>query len=222
DSAVVDGHPLFCTPRSGHVDQSVQVIASADGTAGYTVERLHMLEGRAPRRDRPFEAAASLTFAEKYNLHAGDRVSFLEVNNTTARLARRPDGQPVRYMLRITGVEVSFDEIIPIAPQDSLPQLFATPALARRFPDRSQLNYDGTLVKLRPGADPGVFRQDVQRLGRKHPEAGTVVFADEIDHHARVQQAIRPEAITLAIFALLTSVAGLLGIAQILSRRIFL
>src|SRR5205807_9306004 len=60
-SGVVDGLPLFYSPRPGHLDQSVQVVASADGTAGYTVERLHMLEGRAPRPDRPFEAAASLT-----------------------------------------------------------------------------------------------------------------------------------------------------------------
>src|SRR2546430_99597 len=103
ESGVVDGLPLFYSPRPGHVDQTVQVVASANGTAGYTVERLHMLEGRPPRPDRPLEAAASLTFARKYDLHPGDRVSFMAVNPGAAPVLPTPRGEPGPYTPPITG-----------------------------------------------------------------------------------------------------------------------
>jgi putative ABC transport system permease protein len=221
-SGIVDGLPLFFTPAPRRVDGSVQTVASADGKAGYSIERLHMLSGRAPNPDRPFEAAASLTFAKKYHLNPGDHVHLIQVNTNTGTPVFGPGGKPVTYTILITGVEVSFDEIIPIAPQDSLPQLFTTPALAQRFPNKADLNYDGVLVQLKPGADPSRFRRDVQQLGKRHPEAHGFYFADERDHHARVEHAIRPEAIALAIFALLAALAGVLAVSQVLSRRIFL
>src|SRR5207248_9785882 len=122
----------------------------------------------------------------------------------------------------VTGVEVSFDELVPIAPQDSEPQMLGSQALARQFPQESMLNYDGLLVRLKPGASADAFKAGVLRIFAQHPETRGHQIADEIDHNARVQSAIRPEAIALAIFALLAAVAGLLAIAQILSRRIFL
>src|SRR5919201_4107420 len=42
-TGVVDGLPLVYSPGPGRFDSSVQVIASVDGKAGYSVERLHML-----------------------------------------------------------------------------------------------------------------------------------------------------------------------------------
>src|SRR5207253_6213833 len=66
----------------------------------------------------------------------------------------------------------------------------------------------------------GRFRSEVQDLARR--EHVSYFLADQRDHHARVQEAIRPEAIALGIFALLAAVAGLLAIAQVLSRRVFL
>jgi ABC-type lipoprotein release transport system permease subunit len=222
ESGVVDGTPTFYLRGPRRVDPSVQTVASVDGRAGYSVERLHMLEGRPPRRVRPFEAAVSLQFSKKYGIHTGDTVRFIRVNGGTARPALGPNGRPVVYTFHVTGVEVSFDEIIPIAPNDSLPQMFTTPAFDRLFPNKHELQYDGALVRLRPGANPALFREHLQRLHAEHPEAGTLIIADERDHHARVQDAIRPEAIALAVFAFLAAVAGLLAIGQILSRRIFL
>jgi ABC-type lipoprotein release transport system permease subunit len=222
-TGVVDGLPLVYSPAPGRFDSSVQVIASVDGKAGYSVERLHMLSGRAPRPDRPFEAAASLTFARKYHLRAGDRVTEFEVNQRGTGPALDPKGRPIRFTFLITGVEVSFDEIIPIATNDSFPQMFTTPALVRQLHlSKQSLFYDGSLVKLRPGADSAQFRQDLARISNRHPEARGYFLADETDHHARVERAIRPEAIALGIFALLAGLAGLLAIGQILSRRVFL
>src|SRR5205823_7371936 len=53
DAGVVDGIPLVFSPGPHKFDPSVQVVASL-GRAGYTVERLHMLEGRPPSPDRIF------------------------------------------------------------------------------------------------------------------------------------------------------------------------
>jgi putative ABC transport system permease protein len=221
-SGRVDGLPYVYSPSPGRFEQNVAVIASHDGKAGYDVERLHMLSGRAPRPSRANEVAVSLSFHNMFHVGAGDRLVTYQVSPANGKPVLGADGRPIRQILDVTGVEVSFDEIVPIAPQDSLPQVFATPALARRFPRKSMLNYDGLVVRLRPGADVTKFRTEVQRLFQEHPESGGHQIADEIDHGARVENAIRPEAIALAIFALLASLAGLLAIAQILSRRIFL
>jgi len=181
-----------------------------------------MLAGRAPRPDRADEVAVTRNFETAYHVGPGDRIPMVQVDAKSGEPVRDANGKPLVRSFTVTGVEVSFDEVIPIAPNDSYPQVFATPALASRFPSESQLNYDGTLVKLRPGASASKFRSDVQSLARKHPETGGPIIADEIDHHARVQRAIQPEALALGVFALLVAVAGLLAIAQILSRRIFL
>src|SRR5207247_91708 len=71
-SGVVDGLPFFYSPHPGRLDPSVQVVASDDGKAGYTVEKLHMLEGRPPRPDRAGEVAVTLSFEKKFHVGPGD------------------------------------------------------------------------------------------------------------------------------------------------------
>jgi putative ABC transport system permease protein len=222
-TGVVDGVPYFYLPGPKHAaDPTVQFVASDDGKAGYSIERLHMLSGRAPRPDRADEVAVTRAFQQRFHVGPGDQIRMVQISPASGRTVFDTQGRPMTRTFTVTGVEVTFDEVIPIAPNDAYPQVFGTPALAHPFAARGQLDYDGTLVRLRPGASPARFRADVERLVRRHPEAGGHLVADEFDHHARVQRAIRPEALALAIFALLTAIAGLLAIAQILSRRIFL
>ena len=76
--------------------------------------------------------------------------------------------------------------------------MLGSQALARQFPQESMLNYDGLLVRLKPGASADAFKAGVLRIFAQHPETRGHQIADEIDHNARVQSAIRPEAIALA------------------------
>src|SRR5205823_1350780 len=142
-----------------------------------------------------------LTFQRQFHVGTGDRIQLYRVDAQSGKPVLGPDGKPLGRTFDVTGVEVSFDEVVPIAPQDSEPQMLGSQALARQFPQESMLNYDGLLVRLKPGASADAFKAGVLRIFAQHPETRGHQIADEIDHNARVQSAIRPEAIALAIFA---------------------
>ena len=63
------------------------------------------------------------------------------------------------------------------------------------------------------------FRRRAQSLTRRFPATGGQVFvADEGTQAAAVQRAIRPEAVALALFALVLAVTALLIVGQAATR----
>jgi hypothetical protein len=70
----------------------------------------------------------------------------------------------------------------------------------------------------------GTFRAKVDRLAAAHrEEVGDEIFFGNLrDHAARVDRAIGPQWLALALFALLAGLAALLGLGQIMSRQVFL
>jgi hypothetical protein len=177
-----------------------------------------------PRPDRPFEALANRTLATRRHLHVGSRFSMYPVSSeisvaAVARVVRRerPD------IFTITGIGVSADEIVPIAPNDGLPTLFLTPAYYRAHHSLSETNFDGVYVQLRAGADRSAFRNAVTRASRTYKapnDLGGLFIGDLALHQARTERAIHPDSLALELFALFVALGAVLAIGQVLSREV--
>jgi putative ABC transport system permease protein len=123
------------------------------------------------------------------------------------------------------GIVVSPSEVLPLAEQDSIPTFLLTSAYFRRYTEPGHLQFDGTFVRLKPRADMGRLRADIDRLAAPHRAEigeGGVFFGNLRDHAARVERSIRPQWLALALFALLAGLAALLAIGQIIARQVFL
>lgn len=227
EAGVVAGVNVFHVNPSGAVDPRLTVVAGVDDRFGFTVERPKLLAGRLPRRDRPFEALANRFLASHLGVWAGDTIT----------LRAFPEGEPedvdpehvpptvgVPQTFTIVGITVLPADVVPITEQDSIPIAVLTPAYFEQHTLPGRLMFDGVFVRLKKGADMVRFRADVERLRGSHPSevGGELFFANQRDHAARVERAIRPQWVALALFAALAGLAALLGIGQIMARQVFL
>lgn len=228
-AGIVAGVNVFYISSSGAVDVRTTAVASVDGRFGYTMERPNLLAGRLARPDRPFETVINRFLADHLHLSVGDRFIMRSFPSGEPPEDVDPEHVPPsigsRQTFTVVGITVAPSEVIPLAAQDSVPVLVLTPAYFRSYVDPGHLQFDGGFVRLRPGADMGRFRAKVDRLAGAHQQEigeGGVFFGNLRDHAARVERAIRPQWVALALFALLAGLAGLLGIGQIMARQVFL
>ncbi len=227
-SGVLFGPSLLAVSRSGQLDLGgpnfVQTYASEDGRAGYTVDSLKLLTGRMPRPGRPYEAAANRTLALRWHLRIGSTFKMFAVN-TNASAATAP--QVVRHekplTFTITGIGVSYDEVVPVASNDGLPTLFLTPAYYLAHHTPAETNFDGVAVQLRPGASHSAF--DAATTAAWGAAGGqralnALFVADLTQHYARVERAIKPDGLVLELFALFVAIGALVAIGDVLAREV--
>src|SRR5262249_6187532 len=95
------------------------------------------------------------------------------------------------------------------------PNLIVTPALFRTVP-ATDYGFDGVFLRLRPGASAVAVTRAAQKLAKQYPATGGQVFVSrESDQVAAIEHAIRPQAVALAIFALLAALAGAFIVGQV-------
>lgn len=187
---------------------------------GNTIDRPNVVEGRRPDPDRSDEILVNRALARAEHVRVGDRMLWGVF---------RPEGDSIdeskvtKVRMRVVGVAVYPNEVIPTAPYDSLPFGYFTPAFVKKYPHRSQ-EYGFELVRLRGGAsDVPAFRRDLNAFFRRHGiDPNEVLFADRAESHAQLRRAIQPQVLALAIFAALVAAAFLMVIVQVLARQIFL
>jgi hypothetical protein len=114
----------------------------------------------------------------------------------------------------VVGIVVTRGSVLPVNELDKVPVILASRALFHQLGVR-YLGATGAYVKLRPGASPEAFERRAQALTRRFPATGGAAeVADEGAQAAAVQRAIRPEAVALALFALVLAVTALLIVGQ--------
>jgi ABC-type antimicrobial peptide transport system permease subunit len=194
---------------------SVDANASADGRYGSTINRPKLLAGRLPDPGNATEVLANREMARVVALSVGDRIPLLAPLSFDAELA---EIQPTTYT--VVGIGLFTAEVVPGSLLNAQPRLLLTPAYLEAHRG-TELNYDGIAVRLHPGADRDQFRRELQRLGEQYAsEVGEVFIGDEATFQAKTERAIRPQAVALAVFALLTGAASLLVVGQTLSRQL--
>ncbi|MGH9027753.1 MAG: hypothetical protein ACRDWD_16815, partial [Acidimicrobiia bacterium] len=202
-----DGRPLQPDPNDpGYTGPGqVSVVAGTDRRFGTEVDRLKILEGRAPDPEAANEVAVPVEVARRLDLHPDDML-----------VATFDDPVAVREFA-VVGVEAAPLEIAPPSGQwDAF--VHATPAFAAEILDAGRV--DELEVALRvAGGEAGVDELS-ETIARRDPSAS--VFRLPASIHSDVERGIRPYAVALWLVAALTALAALTILGQGLARQTFL
>jgi hypothetical protein len=118
----------------------------------------------------------------------------------------------------VVGIVVTRGSVLPVTELDKVPVIMASPALFHRL-SAQYVGFSAGYVKLRPGASVEALVQRAQPLTRRFPAAGDLrLVADERMQATAVQRAIQPEAVALAIFALVLAITALLIVGLAATR----
>jgi hypothetical protein len=205
-----DGRPAASGP----------VVVPADGRFGRQLEIPKLLAGRLPRPDRPGEIAVSQIGAGSMHLHVG---STLVLGACAGQVCNRANSR--RLGERVVGIFVTRGSVVPVTDIDKLSEIFAGTALFDQLVHQlgpGIRGFDGAYVKLRPGVSTERFARQAQALARTFPGTGGQVFvADEAAQAATIERSIRPQALALALFALVLALTALLIVGYVASRLLF-
>ena len=205
---------------NGRLDGDATVGAPVDGEYLYHLDRPKILEGRLPMMGRSDEVAVDVVAAQHLHIRAGSVLSLGAVSGNGPSSTN-----PVRRLKEhVVGIVATRSNIVPTTDSDQFGNIYASPSLLYNLgPDwRRYQAFDGTYVRLKPGTSRVSFARTVQRLAQKFPSTGGSVFvADESQQATGVEQAIRPEAIALALFGLIAGLTTLLIVAQLVVRQLF-
>jgi len=228
----VAGFGMADRPKVGLVPQNDDfvgafAVASADGIAGYRMDRLLLLDGRMPRPGRVNETVVNEAFARDKHLGVGDRYeaiiyNFADLKALGATLdaeGREPTEAeaasvfvPVR--LRITGIGRFRGDLTEIDNADS-ETLLLTPAFARAHPE--QVSYVAAFVMLRDPAGGAAALGAAAR--EKFPDLSVDVQTLAADRRT-FQRTVMPYVTALWLFALVALIAGALVVGQSLLRLV--
>ena len=187
------------------------VAAPLDGRFGRTLEVPKMLAGRQPGPDRPGEVMVDQIAARDLHLRVGSRLEMGAITGTGLSHIRR-------LSERVVGIMVDRGSIVPVTDLDKTPVIITSKALFREL-GLGYEGFDAAYVKLRPGETVSDFSARAQALTRRFPATGGQIFlSDEAAQAAAVERSIRPQAVALALFALILAVTALLVVGQVASR----
>ena len=182
-----------------------------------------VIAGRLPRADRAGEIAIDQNGAALLHLRVGSTLPMVALPNASPGAPGAPGSgaaQVRKLTERVVAIVITRSSVDPVTDIDKVPVIFATRALWHRL-GPSYLAFDGAYVRLSPGTTAGEFGRRAQSLARQFPGTGGAIFvADEGVQAATVERAIRPEAISLALFALVLGVTMLLIVGQTAARQL--
>jgi hypothetical protein len=193
-------------------------MALGDTRFGYQLERPKLVAGRLPHPDRIDEVVVSPDEARRLGLRLGSSMTMAAfAGNSTDLAAAR------RFGVRVVGIVVLPEKVVPVTLFDDKPTIVWGPAiLSTLTPD--YFGFDAAHVLLKPGTTTSAFAVQAQALaaGPYQQDAQGALIADRAELAAEVERAIRPQAVALALFALLAAGAAWLIAGQLLSRTIAL
>src|SRR6185369_9921658 len=121
---------------------------------------------------------------------------------------------------RVVGIIVTRGSVHPVTNLDKVPSIFASTALLHRL-GHAYRAFDGVYVKLRPEHSAGIAGRQAETLAQRfRATSGHVFVADENAQAAAIERSIRPEAVSLALFALVLAITALLVVGQAATRLI--
>lgn len=193
--------------------------SSPDGSMGITADRVKVLSGRLFDPAKPAQAMVDQRLAALEHLAPGGTLHVIAVPNDGNGTPARSKATPLDFT--VTAV-VAFDNtIVPTGQYASEPGVLLSPAFSATALARETTYGDEAAVRLKPGASMNAFIAAAQRLVKPYRQAGRQLnVVNRADQVAATDRAIRPQAIALGVFALLTAAIVLAIIGQLLSRQL--
>jgi hypothetical protein len=198
------------------LETQVELVASPDGL--FTdQDRLKITHGRAADPARPDEVVATSEAASVLHLHVGQRISIgiMKESSESIKPYRRIEVTVVG--IGVLGIQLVHDDI----DSNRAGFLVGTPALLRQYESCCSSNsYDG--LQLDGGSRyAATVLQGYERLiDTPALSHGELVVYQTAAIEAEAQQAIRPEAVALAVFGVIALAAALIIGTQALSRQL--
>jgi hypothetical protein len=213
----------------------VGVLVPPNERIGTEINEFKMLEGRRPDPADPTEVVVGFELAEQNDLEVGSTIRVIDpiffappppdfppdevaqiIEARDRVLAALPDNR-----LTVVGVEASPGEFPPQIEGTGRYLIHASPALYPLREDLSSFSEgsDLLMVRLDRGErDTDVFLAELERLGAREGIQLTV----QRDLAEVVDRSLHTQAVALQLLALLTAVAGVLIVGQLLGRLTFL
>ncbi|MDB4895458.1 MAG: hypothetical protein JWN15_1720, partial [Firmicutes bacterium] len=202
------------------------VEGSVDGRLGLEVDRPKVTSGRMFRPDQ-VEAVIDRATARLLHLEAGSVLTLAAFTNE-----QEPSDLGHAHLLEVRVAGIVTDRTTVVTLSRLPPRMQLSPSALRQLgPD--YFRYDGAYVQLARGTSADEFGRQAQALADQYPETaqagpdaapkgGSLFVANEADEVARVKRTIRPQAVTLALFALVAAVAAWFIIGQQATHQLFL
>src|SRR3984885_9254831 len=204
----------------------LEAVASPDGTLGRTTDQVRILAGRRPPPADPAAVMIDQQLAVRQRLRPGSTLRLLGVPSTAkvcpAGPASPAQSRPVPLSFRVSAVVAFDDQVVPAPGLAGAPRVLLSPGFWRTGEGRRFGPGDAADVRLRPGVSLVSFTAAARTLARRYPSAGPLSFTNLAGQVGATEQAIRPEAISLAVFAALAAILALVVLGQLIGRQLIL
>ena len=198
------------------LETQVELVASPDGL--FTdQDRLKIIQGRAARPARADEVVATSEAAAVLHLHVGSRLLVGIQRDQTQNVHVDSRTRLTVVGIGVLGIQLVHDDI----DTNRAGFLVGTPALLRRYESCCATNsYDGLQLAGGARSDAAVEQEYERLIDAPATSYGQLVVYDTAAIEAEAQQAIRPEAIALAVFGVIALIAALIIGTQAISRQL--
>jgi ABC-type antimicrobial peptide transport system permease subunit len=207
--------------RRGLPQTAVNAFSSPDGTLGLSADRVKLVQGRMFSPESHAEAVIDRQLADLEHLRPGGTLHLLGVPNDP-RTGSPEVRLAVPLAFRVSAIAVFDTQIVPATTTSSGPTVLLSPSFSRTHAARAFFYGEQAGVRLRPGASMPAFLRAASTLAKRYPATGSLLAVNLADEVAATGRAIRPEAVALAVFAVLAGLIALAVIAQLLSRQLIL
>ena len=224
----MDGRLHACPSRRSLPQVALEAVASPDGVLGTSTDRVRILAGRLFDPADPRAVMVDPQLATAAHVRPGGTLHLLGVPSTpkTCAAGGGPAGgghaRPVPLAFRVAAIVAFDDQVVPAPGLSGAPRVLLSPAFWHSGAGRQFGPGDYAGVHLRPGASLAPFRRAAAALARGDPSARGISTVSLAGQSAATEQAIRPEAVALAVFAALAGLIGLAVLAQLLGRQLIL
>src|SRR5580693_4678000 len=198
------------------LETQVELVASPNGL--FTdQDRLKIIKGRAADPARADEVVATNEAASVLHLHVGERipVGIVRSSSQNEQLYRRTKLTVVG--IGVLGIQLVHDDI----DSNRAGFLVGTPALLRQYESCCATNsYDGLQLDGGSRYATTVLQGYERLIDNPALSHGQLVVYQTAAIEAEAQQAIRPEAVALAVFGVIALAAALIIGTQAISRQL--
>jgi hypothetical protein len=198
------------------LETQVELIASPDGLFS-DQDRLKIIHGRAANPARADEVVATSEAAAILHLHVGSRIPVGIGRDNDQNLSEYQGIKLTVVGIGVLAIQVVHDDI----DTDRDGFLVGTPALLRKYESCCATNsYDGLQVSGGSRNSAAVEQEYEHLIATPATSYGQLVVYDTAAIEAEAQQAVRPEAIALAVFGAIALLAALIIGTQSISRQL--
>jgi hypothetical protein len=198
------------------LETQVELIASPDGLFS-DQDRLKITQGRAANPARADEVVATNEAAAVLHLHVGSRIPVGIGRDNDQNLSEYQGIKLTVVGIGVLAIQVVHDDI----DTDRAGFLVGTPALLRKYESCCATNsYDGLQVSGGSRNIAAVEQEYEHLIASPATGYGQLVVYDTAAIEAEAQQAVRPEAVALAVFGAIALLAALIIGTQSISRQL--